>query len=401
MPCRRTFTDISNTINLRHRRRHVHHLIIMENNKPVTYELIKTCAQTGARLGILHTPHGDIETPTYMCVGTQATVKAVLPKDLEEIGAGIVLSNTYHLYLRPGHELVKKAGGLHEFAQWHGPMLTDSGGFQVFSLAAMNKIKEDGVEFRSHIDGSRHFFTPEKVMEIEQALGADIAMCFDECAPAGCSYKYTVDAMDRTHRWAERCKGSHTRQDQALFGIIQGGMFADLRIESTKTLTAMDFPGYGIGGLSVGEPKPVMYEMLETIRPYMPENKPRYLMGVGSPDCLLEGVLRGIDLFDCVLQTRSARNGLALTRNGRLMLRNKTFEHDFSPIEEGCDCYACRNFNRAYIRHLIKADEILAAQLVSMHNLRFSLRLMEDARTAIENDCYADFAAELLERKLF
>ena len=368
---------------------------------PVTYELKKTCAQTGARLGILHTPHGDIETPTYMCVGTQATVKAVLPKDLEEIGAGIVLSNTYHLYLRPGHELVKKAGGLHEFSQWHGPMLTDSGGFQVFSLAAMNKIKEDGVEFRSHIDGSRHFFTPEKVMEIEEALGADIAMAFDECAPAGCTYKYTVEAMERTHRWAERCRQAHTRPDQALFGIIQGGMFGDLRVESTKTLVGMDFPGYGIGGLSVGEPKPVMYEMLDTIRPFLPENKPHYLMGVGSPDCLVEGAMRGIDMFDCVMQTRTARNALAMTFDGKKSLKQLQYAEDFIPIEEGCDCYACRHFTKAYIRHLIKANEILAAQLISLHNLRFSYRLMEGIRQAIREDRLRDYRDELLARGTF
>ena len=365
------------------------------------FELLHVDKHTGARRGRFYTPHGVIETPAYMPVGTQATVKAMTPRDLDDVNAQIILSNTYHLYLRPGHELVKEAGGLHKFMHWNKPILTDSGGFQVFSLAGINDIREDGVLFRSHIDGSKHFFTPEKVMEIEEALGADIAMCFDECADPSKDHAYAVKAMDRTHRWAERCQKAHTRQDQALFGIVQGSVYPDLRIESAKTLASMDFIGYGIGGLSVGEPKPVMYEMLETIRPYMPENKPRYLMGVGSPDCLLEGVLRGIDLFDCVLQTRSARNGLALTRNGRMMLRNKTFEHDFSPIEDGCDCYACRNFTRAYIRHLIKADEILAAQLVSMHNLRFSLRLMEDARTAIENDCYADFAAALLERKLF
>ena len=334
--------------------------------QPFRFELLHVDKHTGARRGRFYTPHGVIETPAYMPVGTQATVKAMTPRDLDDVKAQIILSNTYHLYLRPGHELVREAGGLHKFMHWNKPILTDSGGFQVFSLAGINDIREDGVLFRSHIDGSKHFFTPEKVMEIEEALGADIAMCFDECADPSKDHAYAVKAMDRTHRWAERCQKAHTRQDQALFGT-----------------------------------KPVMYEMLETIRPYMPENKPRYLMGVGSPDCLLEGVLRGIDLFDCVLQTRSARNGLALTRSGRLMLRNKTFEHDFSPIEEGCDCYACRNFTRAYIRHLLKADEILAAQLVSMHNLRFSLRLMEDARTAIENDCYADFAAELLERRLF
>lgn len=374
---------------------------INEKRPPVTYELIKTCGQTGARLGILHTPHGDIETPAYMCVGTQATVKAILPKDLKEIGAGVVLSNTYHLYLRPGHELVKKAGGLHEFSQWHGPMLTDSGGFQVFSLAAMNKIKEDGVEFHSHIDGSRHFFTPEKVMEIEEALGADIAMAFDECAPAGCSYDYTVKAMDRTHRWAERCRSAHTREDQALFGIIQGGMFGDLRIESTKALTAMYFPGYGIGGLSVGEPKPVMYEMLDTIRPYLPENKPHYLMGVGSPDCLVEGAMRGIDMFDCVMQTRTARNALAMTFDGKKSLKQVGYREDFTPIEEGCDCYACRHFTKAYIRHLIKADEILAAQLLTIHNLRFTYRLMEGIRQAIREDRLMDYRNELMLRGTF
>ncbi|MBR5949109.1 MAG: tRNA guanosine(34) transglycosylase Tgt [Clostridia bacterium] len=368
------------------------------NQPPVRYELIKTCAQTGARRGRLHTPHGTVETPCFMAVGTQATVKAMTPRDLKEVGAGIVLANTYHLHLRPGHELVKELGGLHEFSQWHGPMLTDSGGFQVFSLAAMNKITEEGVEFSSHIDGHKMFFTPELVMEIEQALGADIAMAFDECAPAHCDRNYTIAAMNRTHRWAERCKKSHTREDQALFGIIQGGMHADLRIESTKVLTDMDFPGYGIGGLSVGEPKPVMYEMLEALMPHMPVDKPHYLMGVGSPDCLVEGAMRGIDMFDCVLQTRSARNGLAFTFDGKKMLRNAEFAHDTRPIEEGCDCYACRNFSRAYIRHLIKAGEILAAQLITMHNLRFTYRLMEGVRKAIEEDRLLDYRNELMLR---
>ncbi|MBQ4428582.1 MAG: tRNA guanosine(34) transglycosylase Tgt [Clostridia bacterium] len=368
------------------------------NQPPVRYELIKTCAQTGARRGRLHTPHGTIETPCFMAVGTQATVKAMTPRDLKEVGAGIVLANTYHLHLRPGHELVKEMGGLHEFSQWHGPMLTDSGGFQVFSLAAMNKITDEGVEFSSHIDGHKMFFTPELVMEIEQALGADIAMAFDECAPAHCDRNYTIAAMNRTHRWAERCKKSHTREDQALFGIVQGGMHADLRIESAKVLTDMDFPGYGIGGLSVGEPKPVMYEMLEALMPHMPTNKPRYLMGVGSPDCLVEGSIRGVDMYDCVLQTRSARNGLAFTFDGKKMLRNAEFAHDSRPIEEGCDCYACRNFSRAYIRHLIKAGEILAAQLITMHNLRFTYRLMEGVRKAIEEDRLMDYRNELILR---
>ena len=369
--------------------------------QPFHFELQHVCRQSGARAGILHTPHGDIKTPVYMPVGTQAAVKAMTPRDVKETGAQILLANTYHLYLRPGHRLVEEAGGLHSFMHWDRPILTDSGGYQVFSLAKINDIREDGVLFRSHIDGSRHLFTPESVMEIEQALGADIAMCFDECAPHTADYAYAKKAMDRTHRWAERCQDAHTRPDQALFGIVQGGMFGDLRIESARTLAAMDFIGYGIGGLSVGEPKPVMYEMLETLMPYMPQDKPRYLMGVGSPDCLLEGVLRGVDMFDCVLQTRAARNGLALTANGRVMLRNNTYAHDFSPIEDGCDCYACTNFSRAYIRHLIKAEEILAAQLVTMHNIRFSVRLMERARQAILEDRYLDFSRELLERKLF
>ncbi|MCL2672417.1 MAG: tRNA guanosine(34) transglycosylase Tgt [Clostridiales bacterium] len=368
---------------------------------PLSYQLLHTCAQTGARRGRVTTPHGVIETPCFMPVGTRATVKTLLPRDVAEAGASIILANTYHLYLRPGHALVREAGGLHPFMYWDRPILTDSGGFQVFSLANINKIQEDGVLFRSHIDGSKHFFTPESVMEVEQALGADIAMCFDECAPGTATESYARAAMERTHRWAARCQAAHTRSDQALFGIVQGCVYPDLRIESAKTLSDMDFVGYGIGGLSVGEPKPVMYEMLEVIRPHMPTNKPRYLMGVGSPDCLLEGVLRGVDMFDCVLQTRIARHGLALTRRGRMNLHNKKYERDFTPIEDGCDCHACRNFSRAYIRHLVSVEEPLAAQLLSIHNLRFSLRLMEDVRAAIEQDRYGDFVKPLLEVKLF
>ena len=368
---------------------------------PFTFDLKHICKQSGARYGILHTPHGDIETPIFMPVGTQATVKAMTPRDLLDVNANIILGNTYHLYLRPGHKLVEEAGGLHKFMRWDRPILTDSGGFQVFSLAKINDIKEDGVMFRSHIDGSKHFFTPESVMEVEQALGADIAMCFDECAPYPSDRSYTISAMERTHRWAERCKNAHAREDQALFGIVQGGMFADLRIQSAKTITDMGFPGFGIGGLSVGEPKEIMYEMLETMMPYMPEHKPRYLMGVGSPDCLLEGVLRGIDMFDCVLQTRAGRNGMALTRRGRMTLKNAKYEHDHTPLEAGCDCYCCQNFTRAYIRHLVKEKEILGAQLLTMHNLRFSLRLMEDVRRAIQEDRFGDFARELLEQGIY
>lgn len=366
--------------------------------QPVTYELIKTCKQSGARLGVVHTPHGDIPTPIYMPVGTQATVKAMTPREMEEIGAKIILSNTYHLHLRPGEEIVREAGGLHSFMAWPHPVLTDSGGFQVFSLAGLRKITEEGAAFRSHLDGSRRFISPEVSMDIQQALGSDIAMAFDVCSPYPCDHATAEAAMHRTHRWAERCKKHHTREDQALFGIVQGAFYEDLRIESAKTLADMDFPGYGIGGLSVGEPKPVMYELLEKIEPYMPKNKPRYLMGVGTPDCFLEGVLRGIDMFDCVLATRIARNGTAFTRYGRLVVRNAEYARDFTPIEEGCDCYACRHFSRAYIRHLIKAEEITGARLISIHNLRFLIRMMEEIRQAILEDRFLDYRKEFYDR---
>ena len=367
-------------------------------SSPVTFELIKTCKQSGARLGVLHTPHGDIPTPIYMPVGTQATVKAMTPREMEEINAKIILSNTYHLHLRPGEDIVRGAGGLHQFMDWHHPILTDSGGFQVFSMAGLRKITEEGAAFRSHLDGSKRFISPEKSMEIQEALGSDIAMAFDVCSPYPCDHKTAQEAMHRTHRWAERCKKHHTRSDQALFGIVQGAFFADLRIESAKVLSSMDFPGYGIGGLSVGEPKPVMYEMLEKIEPYMPKNKPRYLMGVGTPDCFLEGVLRGVDMFDCVLATRIARNGTCFTRQGRLVVRNAAYARDFEPLEEGCDCYACRHFSRAYIRHLLKAEEITGARLASIHNLRFLIRMMEEIRQAIAEDRFLDYRKEFYER---
>ena len=367
--------------------------------QPFSFEVLHTCKQSGARLGRLHTPHGDIDTPCYMPVGTQATVKAMRPDDVKDAGASIILANTYHLFERPGHDIVREAGGLHEFMRWDRPILTDSGGFQVFSLASTNKIREDGVEFASTLNGKKHFFTPEKVMEIEQALGADIAMAFDECAPYPSDHAYAEAAMQRTHRWAGRCKAAHTREDQALFGIVQGGTYKDLRIESAKTLADMDMIGYGIGGLSVGEPKDIMYEMLETLMPHMPADKPRYLMGVGSPDCLVEGVIRGVDMFDCVLQTRIARNGLALTSHGRRMLRNAEFERDFTVIDDECGCYACKNgFTRAYIRHLVKCKEILSAQLITAHNLHFSLNLMQQVRDAIKNDRLLDLRRELMEK---
>lgn len=361
----------------------------------VTYELIKTCKQSGARLGVLHTPHGDIETPIFMPVGTQATVKSMTPEELKEIGSQIILSNTYHLYLRPGHELVKKAGGLHEFMHWDKPILTDSGGFQVFSLGPLRKISEEGVEFRSHLDGSKHFLTPEKAMEIQNALGSDIMMAFDECAPYPASREYVKNSLERTTRWLERCKEAHKNPEkQALFGIIQGGMYKDLREQSAKEITAIDLPGYAIGGLSVGEPKPMMYDILEHTTPFMPVDKPRYLMGVGSPDDLIEGVIRGVDMFDCVLPTRIARNGTAMTSQGKVVVRNATYAEDFTPLDPECDCYTCRNYTKAYIRHLIKTNEMLGARLITNHNLHFLLKLMENIRQAIREDRLLDFREE-------
>ncbi len=347
-----------------------------------------------ARAGLLETTHGQIQTPIFMPVGTQATVKAMTPRELDEANAQIILSNTYHLYLRPGHELVKEAGGLHEFMQWKKPILTDSGGFQVFSLASLRDISEDGVVFRSHIDGSKHFFTPEKVMEIEQALGSDIAMVFDVCSPYPAERSQIEAALEKTTRWAKRCQAAHTRDDQALFGIVQGGLYHDLRRKSAEELIELDFPGYGIGGLSVGEPKPLMYECLDELMPIMPKDKPRYLMGVGSPDCLVEGVARGIDMFDCVLPTRIARNGTVFTSYGKLVVRNAEYARDFRPIEEGCGCYACQNFSRAYIRHLIKADEILGLRLTTIHNLHFLLHLMQEMREHIMAGTFTKFYQE-------
>jgi len=362
--------------------------------KPFEFELLHVDKYTGARRGRLHTPHGVIETPIFMPVGTQATVKTFTPEELKACGSQIILSNTYHLHLRPGEDLVAEAGGLHRFMNWDRPILTDSGGFQVFSLAGLRKITEHGVEFRSHLDGSKHFFSPEVSIGVQEKLGSDIMMQFDECSPYPCDYDRAKKAMRRTLRWLDRCMKAKTRDDQALFGIVQGAFYKDLRIECAKEMAQLDLPGFGIGGLSVGEPKDVMYDMLEAIAPYMPEHKPRYLMGVGSPDCLVEGVLRGVDMFDCVLATRVARNGTAFTNGGRLVIRNAAYAHDFGPMEEGCDCYACKNFTRAYIRHLFKAEEILALRLISIHNVRFLLRQMEQIRAAIEQDCMREYAEE-------
>ena len=367
-------------------------------SQPFSYEVKHVCKQSGARLGVLHTPHGDIPTPIYMPVGTSACVKAMTPREMKEIGTKILLSNTYHLHLRPGENLIREAGGLHKFMGWDGPILTDSGGFQVFSLAGIRKIEEKGVTFRSHLDGSKQFIGPEESMDIQQALGSDICMAFDVCTAYPCDRETAKKNMETTHRWAERCKMHHTREDQALFGIVQGAFFRDLRIESAKTLADMDFIGYGIGGLSVGEPKPLMYEMLDEIRPYMPENKPRYLMGVGTPDCFIEGVIRGVDMFDCVLATRIARNGSVMTRRGRVVVKNGKYARDFTPMDDRCDCYACQNFTRAYIRHLFNAKEITAGRLASIHNLRFLIHMMEEIREAIANDSLLDYRKEFYER---
>ena len=369
------------------------------NKYPVKYQHIHTCKQSGARLGIVHTPHGSFETPVFMPVGTAATVKGMTPRDLKEIGANIILSNTYHLYLRPSDELVAKAGGLHKFMNWDRSILTDSGGFQVFSLNSLRKITEEGVAFRSHIDGSSHMFSPEKVMSIENNLGADIIMAFDECAPYPAERSYIDDSLLRTTRWLERCIESHKRpNDQALFGIIQGGMYKDLRIKSAKQITSFDLPGYAIGGLSVGEPANLMYEMLEYVTPIMPFDKPRYLMGVGTPDYLIEGSIRGIDMFDCVLPTRIARNGTVMTSRGRVIVRDAKYSEDFTPMDPECDCYACKNFTKAYIRHLLKNDEILALNLTTLHNLKFLLDLMAKIRQSIKEDRLLDFRDEFYEK---
>ena len=363
----------------------------------VTYELLHVDKLTGARRGIVHTPHGDIQTPIFMPVGTQATVKSMTVEELKENGAQIILSNTYHLYLRPGEKLVKKAGGLHNFMRWNKPILTDCGGFQVFSLSDLRTITEEGVEFKSHLDGSKHFFSPEKVMQIEEDLGADIIMSFDECCPYPSTYEYTKNSMERTTRWAKRCKEAH-KTNQALFGIIQGGFYEDLREKSAKDLIELDFPGYAIGGISVGEPKEEFIKMLKFTAPLMPENKPRYLMGVGSPDYLLEAAISGIDMCDCVLPTRIARNGTAMTSHGKVVVRNATYAEDFSPLDPECDCYTCKNYTRAYIRHLVKCNEILGVRLLSIHNIKFLTNLMERVRIEIENDNLANFVKDFYKK---
>src|SRR6056297_3296249 len=365
-----------------------------------SYELIKKDTDTQARLGKITTYHGEINTPIFMPVGTQATVKAMTPEELKKVKAEIILGNTYHLYLRPGHELIKNAGGLHEFMNWDRPILTDSGGFQVFSLADLREIKEEGVYFQSHIDGSRQFISPEKSIEIQNALGSDIAMAFDECPPEPANYDYVKDSLQRTVRWAKRSKAAMDNNKQSLFGIIQGGVFRDLREKSIKKMTEIGFPGYAIGGLSVGEAKEDMLETLEFTVPLMPEDKPRYLMGVGTPQDLIEGVMRGIDMFDCVMPTRIARHGSIYTSEGRITIRNATYKEDFTSPDPDCDCYVCKNYSRAYIRHLLKRNEILGVRLTSYHNLYFLINLMKRMREAIHNDSLLEFRNEFY-RKYF
>lgn len=363
------------------------------------FELIKEEKHTGARIGKLHTPHGVINTPIFMPVGTKATVKAMTPEELKEVGSEIILGNAYHLNLRPGSELVEKAGGLHKFMNWDKPILTDSGGFQVFSLGEFRKITEEGVSFQSHIDGKKLFISPEESIRIQNNLGADIIMAFDECPPIPAGYEYVKKSLERTTRWAKRCKEAHLNTDkQALFGIVQGGLYKDLREQSAKELIEIGFPGYGIGGLSVGETKEQMYETLEYTVPFLPKDKPRYLMGVGSPDALIEGVIRGVDMFDCVLPTRIARNGTAMTSVGQISIKNAKYFEDFSPLDENCNCYTCKNYSKAYLRHLFKSNEILSARLLTYHNLYFLLNLMKDIRNSIMNDELINFKKEFFKK---
>ncbi|MGN0961860.1 MAG: tRNA guanosine(34) transglycosylase Tgt [Christensenellales bacterium] len=363
-----------------------------------SFKTTHICKQSGARIGEFTTPHGVIETPVFMPVGTQATVKSLTPEDLKRINAQIILSNTYHLHLRPGDELIKKAGGLHKFMNWDRPILTDSGGFQVFSLADLRKITDDGVEFHSHLNGEKLYITPEKCMQIEENLGADIIMQFDECTVYGTDYEKSKKAMNRTIDWLDRCYNYHKNESQALFPIVQGNFYKDLRLECLEREKPYMKYGMAIGGLSVGEPKEIMYEMLDTMKDHLPENVPHYLMGVGSPDCILEGVIRGIDMFDCVLPTRIARNGTAFTHDGKVVVRNAIFKDDFTPLDPECDCECCRNYTKAYLRHLINANEILGARLLSIHNIRFLTKLMEDIKVAIREDRLLDFKDEFLAR---
>lgn len=359
-------------------------------------EILHVDKNCGARYGILHTPHGDVEVPMFMPVGTLATVKTLSPEEVKSLGAGVILSNTYHLHLRPGEDIVGKAGGLHKFMNYDGPILTDSGGFQVFSLAENRKISEEGVVFKSHLNGDRMLFSPETVMDIEEKLGADIIMAFDECIPYPADEKYVKNSVERTLRWAKRCKEAHKREDQALFGIVQGGEYEEYRKHCAEELAKMDFPGYSIGGTSIGEPKDVFSKMVDYSVKYLPPEKPRYLMGVGSLDFIFEGIEKGVDMFDCVLPTRIARHGALMTSKGRVNIRDAKYKEDFTPLDDECDCYTCKNYTKAYLRHLYVADETFGKRLLSMHNIRFLIHMMEEARKAIKEDRFLEFKEEML-----
>ena len=361
-------------------------------------EILHVDKNCGARYGILHTPHGDVEVPMFMPVGTVGTVKTISPEELYDMHAGVVLANTYHLHLRPGEDIVDKAGGIQKFMNYKGPMLTDSGGFQVFSLAKSRDIKEEGVTFKSHLNGDKIFFSPEIVMGIEEKIGADIAMSFDECIPYPATRKYAEESTLRTLRWAKRGKEVHKKEDQALFGIVQGGDYEDLRKMCAEELVKMDFDGYSIGGTSIGEPKEVCFRMIDYAIKYLPENKPRYLMGVGSLDYMLEGVAKGVDMMDCVLPTRIARHGTLMTHNGRVNIKNEKYKEDFTTLDPECDCYTCKNFTKAYLRHLYVADEAFGKRLLSIHNLRFLISIMEGAREAIKEDRFLEYKDEVLKK---
>ena len=365
--------------------------------KDFWFELKHICKQSGARYGILHTPHGDVETPMFMPVGTLATVKYISPEELYDMGSGVILANTYHLWLRPGEDVVDNAGGVQKFMNYKGPMLTDSGGFQVFSLAKNKGITEEGVTFKSHLDGRKLFLSPEKSIEIQNKIGADIMMSFDECPPYPVTHEYMKKSVERTLRWAKRGKNANKSDWQALFGIVQGGEYEDLRKYSAEELVKMDFDGYSIGGTSVGETKEVMYKMIDYAIPHLPQDKPRYLMGVGSYDAILEGVMRGLDMFDCVLPTRIARHGALMTSKGRVNIRDEKYKYDLSPIDDKCDCYTCKNYTKSYLRHLYKCDEGFGKRLLSIHNIRFLIKLMEEIRIAIKEDRFKDFKEQFFE----
>ena len=370
----------------------------MSRCKYFSYELLHEDKNSGARYGVIHTPHGDVYTPMFMPVGTLATVKYISPEELYEIGSQVILSNTYHCWLRPGEDVVANAGTLHTFMNYKRPMLTDSGGFQVFSLSKNRKITEEGVKFKNHLDGSPLFLSPEKSIEIQNKLGADIIMSFDECPPYPVTHEYMKKSIERTLRWAKRGQEAHKNEKQALFGICQGGEFEDLRKYSTEQTVAMDFDGYSIGGTALGEPKDVMHKMIEYTIKYLPKDKPRYLMGVGTPEDLLEGVARGVDMFDCVLPTRIARHGAIMTSKGKINIRDKKYEYDLSPLDPDCDCPTCRNYTKSYLRHLYKCEEGLGKRLLSLHNLRFLLKLSEDMRKAIQEDRFLEFKKEFMDK---